>query len=421
MVQKLRNGIRYVTIPNPHMHSTVVMVGVQVGSRYEVNGMHGAAHFIEHMMFKGTKKRPTSQDISRFIESRGGFHNAYTDKEMTNFFVQMSSEDSYLAVDIVHDTLQNSLFRTSDVNKERPVIQEEISGYENDPGTRGWHISESIAFENTTLAHPVAGTVESVNFSADKLRKFWMDNYCPENMVVALAGNVDGNTDDKARNLFGRLKARGGAPAVAPKPKFNLPKKKFHFEACNTDRMHIIVRLPGFPKWSKEALALELAMAAFGGNSSSRLFQEARDKRGLCYGIHAMHHAYSDAGSCIISTDTEVAKFAPMMNCILDQANSVIDHGLTPSEIRDSKSQIKGSMAISMDKPMRLAESAIEQFFTLGEVITPDELLEKYSKITVADVQKALFSLSNAVPHVTVTGPKSAKKLAEKVLSNLLG
>lgn len=426
-IRKLDNGMTFVSIANPNLNSAVVMVGVQVGSRNEWKEMHGASHFIEHMLFKGTKKRPSAKALSSLIESRGGYNNAYTDKELTNFFIQMSKHDVNLAVDIVHDMLQNSLFRSSDVDNERPVIQEEIASYDNDPDTKAWHTSESVAFNGTALEHPIAGTVESVKFSSSKLRDFYRFHYVPEKMVVVLSGAFSKETEKLAIQKFQSLREAHGYKyddkmsyqwsehvySGLTCPPCATPKGGFTFVEGKTDRMHVIFRLPGAAKFTKESRLLELAVSAFGGNSSSRLFQMAREKKGLCYGIQAHHHSYSDVGSVVVTTDTEQGKFPEMIKTIKSELNKLKRRGITAQELKDAKTQLRGMTLLSLDRPMSLAESVIYQAFASDEIHHPNSMLGHYTRLRLGDVNEAVAGLNNA--HVTVVGPAASEKLARKV------
>lgn len=426
-IRKLDNGMTFVSISNPNLNSAVVMVGVQVGSRNEWKEMHGASHFIEHMLFKGTKKRPSAKALSSLIESRGGYNNAYTDKELTNFFIQMSKHDVNLAVDIVHDMLQNSLFRTSDVNNERPVIQEEIASYDNDPDTKAWHTSESVAFAGSSLEHPIAGTVESVKFSSRDLKDFYRFHYVPERMVVVLSGSFSKDTEQLAIRKFSSLhedydhsfneklstKWSEHIYGGLTNPPGEAPKGKFTFVEGKTDRMHMVVRLTGAPKFTKESRMLELAVSAFGGNSSSRLFQEVREKKGLCYGIQAHHHSYSDVGSVVITTDTEKNKFPEMVKTIRSELSKLRRRGITAQELKDAKTQLRGMTLLSLDRPMSLAENVIYQAFSTDEIHHPNSMLSHYTRLRLGDVNEAVAGLKDA--HITVVGPASSEKLARKV------
>lgn len=426
--QTLDNGIRFISLRNPNVNSVIVMVGVKVGSRNEIPEMHGASHFIEHMLFKGTKKRPTAREISSLIESRGGHNNAYTDKELTNFFVQMSKYDADVALDITHDMLQNSLFRTSDVNKERPVIQEEIAGYDNDPDTKAWHTSEAWAFEGSTLAHPIAGTVKSVEFSADELRKFYHHHYSPDRMVVVLSGAVDPKLEASAQRKFGSLKPRevrgpvlAASIDMATFRPFDKTRSGLTFVEGKTDRIHMIARLDGAAKYTVNERKIQLAVTALGGGSASRLFQEAREKRGLCYGIFAQHHAYSDTGSVVISTDTEQPKFDEMLRTVTGELRKFSRRGITSQELKDAKTQLRGTTLMSLDRPMGLADRAVYQAHLVGHYIDPDTMLAKFMKLRLDDVNESVSKMTPESMHVTVVGPAKAEKIIRQSYKREIG
>lgn len=416
--QDLPNGVRLGVARNPNLNSVVAFAGVKVGSRHEPAGLHGAAHFVEHMLFKGTERRPTAKEISELIESRGGDNNAFTDKELTGFHVRMSKHDGAVAVDVVHDMLENALFRARDVEKERPVIREEISMYDNHPDSNVWELSEQRAYAGTGLAHRITGNSSDVGFAPAALRKFFRSHYVPSRTVVMLAGAVGDELVDQARSLFGSMAPRpfGGADDGA-RPDGLRPGRDFR--AGKTDRLHIVVRFPGVPSSHEDARALEILSLALGGYSSARLFQSLREDKGLCYGVGSSLYGYSDTGAVVVSTSLDRPKFVPAMKAVLKEVAAVRRSGLRPEEVENAKTHRRGSQLLELDRPMSVAADAVRQLFTDGSYEDPEAKVEKLMRTGAPAVAEAARAyLDPAKMHVSVVGPAAAKK---EVLSALDG
>ena len=411
----LPNGTRLAVARNDHLHSTVVMAGVKVGSRNEPEGMHGAAHFVEHVLFKGTERRPSSKEISGLIESRGGHSNAWTDKEMTAFHVLMSRHDGRIAVDVVHDMMENALFRSSDVEKERSVICEETSMRDNDPDSCVWELSEEVKYAGTGLARRVIGDGE-ISFSAKSLRKFFKDHYVPSRTLVVLAGAVDDRLVAMATSKFGGMEATPfeGVDEVPSPPFVHVyPRKpvEHSFKEGNTDRLHVVIRFPGIPGSHPDAYTLSLLSMALGGYSSARLFQSVRETKGLCYDIGSGVHGYSDVGSLYISTSIDRPKLAATLRAILKEVADVRKHGVKADELKDAKTHWRGAATLELDDPMSVSTDIVRKIFTNGRYEGREEEIEKLMKIRTSDVADvAKRYLVESRMHISIVGPKAARK-----------
>lgn len=411
----LPNGSLLVVARNPNLNSVAVFAGVHVGSRFEPKGMHGAAHFVEHIFFKGTNARPTAKKISAEIESLGGSANAYTDKEMTAFHVTVSKHDSAVGVDVIHDMLANALFRTLDIEKERPVIREEISMYDNDPDSNAWELSEAVAYAGTGLAHRITGNVEDVSFSPDNLRRFFHEWYVPARTIVVLSGAVDDKTVALAKAKFGSMIAKA-VPAIY-KDSTPEPKSGVDFVAGKTDRLHLVIRFPGVPNNDPRSKALSILGLALGGYSSARLFQSLREDKSLCYGVGSAHSGLSDVGSIYVSTSLDRPKFVPAVKAILREIQDVRKNGFGADEIRNAKTHYRGKKALRLDSPMSVADDIVRQCFTTGTYEKAEDRVKKVMRVRASDVSRlAKEFLNPSSMHVAVCGPKAAKK---EVLSAL--
>lgn len=416
-IRELPNGVRLAVIRNRNLNSMAVLAGVQVGSRHEPMGLWGAAHFVEHVLFKGTKRRPSAKVISQEIESLGGDHNAFTDKEMTGFHVHISKHHGRTAVDVVHDTLTGALLRSSDIEKERPVIREEISMYENNPDMGVWHLSEDVAYKGTGLEHRITG--KSVSFSPTMLRDFFRSWYSPERTVVALAGAVDDDTEKLAADLFGSMKRKS---AKGPKPfqdSAPMMRPGFSFRAGNTDRLHVVIRFPGVRSSHPSTDRLVLASTALGGYSSSRLFQSLREDKGLCYSVGTGLHSLSDCGAVFVSLSMDRSKFRRAMDALLQEMDS-FRKAQKRDEIGRAKNFLRGSRTLEMDSPMTAAQDFVYQTFIDGSYEDPAKRMQKMMQIGMEEVRDVVRKhLDPFVMHVAVVGPEDARDEVNKVMDRI--
>jgi predicted Zn-dependent peptidase len=415
----LPNGLRLAVLRNPGLKSTAIMAGMHVGSRHEREGLHGAAHFAEHIFFKGTKRRPTAKAISTEIEALGGDLNAFTDKEWTAYHAHVSMENAPVGVDLIHDMMANALFRPSDIEKERPVIREEISMYDNEPGSCASELSEMHAYQGTSLAHRVTGNIDDVSFTPGALKRFQRHHYTPTRTIVAISGAVDDITLALAKKKFGSIEPcqyegiESFFPPAALKPGFS-------FAPGNTDRLHFVVRFPGLPSRNVGSPALWLLGLILGGYSSARLFQSLREDKSLCYGISAGAGGYSDTGSILISTELDRPKFPTAIKAILKEIKTLRAEGVTKTEIANAKTHYRGTLLIAMDQPMQVAAHLIKQIFTEGKYQSPEKETEKVLAVKGADINEAIRTyLDPDRMHVQVVGPKAAHKEVAQVLASV--
>jgi predicted Zn-dependent peptidase len=414
----LPNGLRLVVARNMALNSVVVMAGVKVGSRHEPDGLHGAAHFAEHMFFKGTKKWPSAGKLSTVLDERGGEHNAYTDKEMTTFHARVAKPDAPVAVRVIHDMLANALFRSSDIEKERPVIREEISTYDNDPEANVWELSERLAYSGTGLAHRVTGDVDDVSFTPAALRRFLQLYYVPSRTVVVLAGAVDARVVASAEATFGSMAHRPFLGADDPRRAGSF-KAGHAFQVGQTDRLHVVVRFPGVQSARPEADPLELLGLILGGYVSARLFQSLREDKSLCYGINSMLHGYSDTGSMLVTTAIDRSKLGAAMKAILKEVRSLRTHGVTARELAVAKTHRRGTQLIELERPMSVATYVVSQLFTEGKYVAPEQKLARLMAVTRDQINEASRTyLDPSAAHVAVVGPGSARKEVLRTLGS---
>jgi predicted Zn-dependent peptidase len=408
----LRNGVRLVCLPNPGFSTMVAMVGVQVGSRDEPEGMHGAAHFIEHMMFKGTKRRPSAIEISREVDGRGGENNAFTDKDKTCFYVRMPGKDGARAVDIVHDLVANPAFRSQDFEREREVILAEIQSYDDQSGALVHYADDAASFGNHPMAHPVIGNAASVKgMTPDSLRKFFLRHYIPQKMVVVLSGNLNDRTVEAAREKFGSLPQGGLAADRLP------AKPKQHGLVSVTgpgEMVSILVRFLGYASGSVASNRANVAAIALGGYSSARLEQELREKRGLCYSVGSFSSSMSDHGSVYVSMDVEPKKVRETFRTLSSVLKDFSKKGPDEDEVRMVKSHVRGQLSMHLDSPMSVAMYACEDALSgIGKTQFPKLPAQRLREVLAVPhdgVRATARDFRPSMASVTVVGPKSAER-----------
>ena len=432
-VKILPSGARLVVAPNPHRKTTAIVVGVGLGSRHEPEGLHGAAHFLEHMVFKGTRRRPSSKAICGPLEAHGSSLDAYTDKELTTYECMIAKENAPMALDAIHDVLVNALLREEDMEAERNVILDEISTAEEDPECTATELSQAHAYDGTGLAHRILG--EDVPFTAAELRRLYEEWYQPPNVVIALAGAVDERVVQHASSLFGNVSNWSlfdAKPSIdaARRARVNIergdlmihrfvPGCTYHESLAS--RLSVVVGFPGLASAHPDSMALAILSKALGGYSSARLFQSIRERRGLCYNVGTYECQYSDAGTLSVGTELEPGVFEDALRLVLGEAADIREHGLREEEILFAKGHIEGEDAVTFDEPIAVARDIVHQIVTDGAYDSPEAQIAKVLRVTDADVRRvARRHLELSKVHVAVSGPPESMEDVRGVVGRCL-
>ncbi len=352
-VTTLPSGLAVVTDDAPHLKTASLGVFVHVGSRHELVGEHGLSHLLEHMAFKGTRRR-SARDIAEAIENVGGDLNAETGVEGTGYFARVMGTDAPLALDILGDILTESQFDPTELEREKNVVVQEIGAVEDTPDDFVFDLLTAAAWPDQAIGRPILGTREGVgSFDREAIDRYLRSHYSAPAMVVTAAGAVD--HDEIAALAAEKLKAVTCEPAPPQTPAQyrggeNKLKKRL-------EQTHIVVGFEGRAVGAAEHDAAQLFAAVAGGGMSSRLFQEVREKRGLAYAIHAFHWAYSDTGLFgfyAASADKDAAEVVrAALDCLAEAA-----HGVSEAEVRRVKAQMKVSLAAALEFARRARASA---------------------------------------------------------------
>ncbi len=381
----LDNGLRIISEAINHVRSISIGIWVKCGSRYEEKSTNGTAHFIEHMLFKGTESR-SAFNIAYEIDSIGGLINAYTGKEATTFYMKVPDYHLSTALEILADIFNHSLFDPAEIQKEKEVVLQEIHMVEDTPDEYIYDYFGSIFWNGHALGFPVLGTKESVSgFQRENLLDFFQANYRPENLVIAATGNL--NHDDLVElvaRLFGSLERRSSRPLnFQPTASYGCGILKKELE-----QVHAIIGSLGPSYTSPERHACFLMNAVLGGSMSSRLFQEIREKRGLAYSIHSYLVSYRDIGKLGIYVGTSEDKFDQVLNLILEELLRLRTECLTDQELHAAKEQIKGNFLLGMESTDNLMTRIAKNEIYFEREVSIEETLGSIDSVEADDILK---------------------------------
>ena len=403
----LPGGLRVITEQVPGVRSVAFGVWVNVGSRDETAAQMGSAHYLEHLLFKGTSRR-SALEISSEIEAVGGDLNAFTSKENTCYYARVLDQDLPLAIDVVCDVVTDALIRSDDVEAERGVILEEIAMHDDDPSDIVHDVFAEAMFGDTPLGRPILGTTDTIRaLSRRTIHSFYRRRYRPESMVVAAAGNLDHDAVVRmVRRAFEPVLDHGvdvAAPRAPRRPR--RPEAGAKVTRRATEQAHMVLGVPGITRADPRRYALSVLSTSLGGGMSSRLFQEVREKRGLAYSVYSYAQGFSDDGVFGVYAGCLPAKINTVLDVCLEQLEDVAAHGLTDDEIRRGKGQVRGATVLGQEDPgarmSRIAKSELHA----DPLLSIDEVLAKVDDVTVEDVRTVARDLLSAPATLAVIGP----------------
>jgi predicted Zn-dependent peptidase len=410
----LANGFRIVSETMPGLHSTALGVWVTAGGRHEAPEENGIAHFLEHMAFKGTTTR-SALEIAEAIEDVGGYLNAYTSREVTAYYARVLEGDVALALDVIADILLNPVFDPAEIEVERGVILQEIGQVSDTPDDLVFDKLQEVAYPGQALGRPILGTAERVRaFSRDDLMSFVARHYAPERMILAAAGAVDhAALARQAEASFGAL-TRHGREAVAP-ARFACGEWR---EIKRLEQVHLALAFEGPGYRADDFYAAQVYSTAMGGGMSSRLFQEAREKRGLCYSIFAQTGAYADTGMTTIYAGTSASDIAELMALTADELRRAAD-GISEAEVARARAQLKAGLLMGLESPSARAERAARMLAIWGRVPPISETIERIDAVDVAAVRAFAARTAEASAAMAVIGPADAAPPLEALRERL--
>ena len=393
----LSNGIRVIAIPMPSFESVTVLVMVKAGSRYETKDKNGISHFLEHMAFKGTKKRPSAIQISTLIDGIGGEFNAFTGKETTGYYIKSSSNHIDLSLDVLSDMLTNSLLDKLEIDKERGVILEEINLYEDTPARKIGDIYEGLLYGDTPMGWDIAGEKDVIRkIQREDFLSYMSSLYSADNITVVLAGGIDSvkavsdpvKTQTLVNKYFGkmlRFKSLRYSKVVEnqTKPKVLIKEKK-------TEQAHIAVGVRTVPLEHKDQYALSILAAVLGGGMSSRLFHEVREKRGLAYYVRSSSDHYSDCGTLVSMAGVDPKRAEEAVKVMIEEYDKVKSSKfkVQNDELKKAKEILKGHLVLELEDSRAVAGFFGAQELLEQKIDTPDEMIAKVNKVNLEQVEE---------------------------------
>jgi len=387
----LSNGMTVLTDDMPHLESASLGIWVKAGSRSETEAEHGISHMLEHMAFKGTKTRD-ALEIASTIENVGGDLNAATSVEHTGYFARVLKEDVGLSADILSDILQNSLFEQHELDREQQVIVQEIGAARDNPDDHVFDLFQQAAYPDQPIGRTILGTVESVNsFGPESIRAYMDRNYVGDHMVLCAAGNVEHDAlVDIANNRFHDLK-----PTGAPAPDKAAYVGGEHRLVSDHEQAHIVLGMEGRAYNSDGFYAVQILASILGGGMSSRLFQEVREKRGLCYSVYAFHWAFADSGIFGVAASTGEEEVKELLPVVLDELRKATET-ITDEEVFRVRNQIRAGLLMSLESPSSRAGQLARQQILWGRPIPLQETVDRINRITSERVKQIARQIFDA-------------------------
>jgi predicted Zn-dependent peptidase len=414
-VTRLPSGLTIVTDAMSHLHTASLGVWVGSGSRDERPDEHGISHLLEHMAFKGTTRR-TARQIAEEIEAVGGDLNAATSVETTSYYARVLKPDVPLAIDVLADILADPSFDPDELMREQNVIIQEIGATQDTPDDLVFDYLQETAFPDQSVGRSILGTAETVrSFDRRRLRAYLARNYRAPDMVVVAAGAVEHPAI--VAEVERRFSAFDGPAAPLPSPaRFDGGAR---IETRDLEQAHIALALEGVPTLDPTLYSLQVFTIVLGGGMSSRLFQEVREIRGLCYAIYAFHAPYADTGLFGLYAGTDAADVPELMQVVIDQLTATAET-LSEAEIARAKAQMKAGLLMALESSGARAEQIARQIIAYGRPIPLDEIVARIEAVTVDSARAAGRALmSRSRPAVAALGPgrglESAATIAESL------
>jgi len=390
------NGLTFIFNPFVGIETASLGIFLKAGSRFETKDTKGIAHFLEHMVFKGSRKYSCSK-IKREIEGRGGSLNAFTSQELTAYYAYFLNRNLITTLDILIDMVFEPLFKPEDIERERKVILEEIKMYNDLPSSRGAMLLDKLIWKGHPLGEEVIGYVPTVeNIDRQKLNQFKEKYYIPSNMVISFSGNFS------KKNIINRLEKK--IKIVGKKSKFKmvapLPCRGLNIavEKKQLEQTHLCLGFRGISYLHPERLVMQLINVILGANMSSRLFEELREKRSLCYDISTEVKKYKDSGGFMIHAGLDKSKILVAIRTILKELQKLKDKKVSSAELLRAKDYLSGQIAMSLERPQGMMFFLAESFITLGKIYDYQSIKKEIEAITpfqIKEMANKIFKFQN--------------------------
>jgi predicted Zn-dependent peptidase len=412
----LKNGLRIITVPSKSTQTVTVLVLVGTGSKYEKEDEKGISHFLEHMYFKGTKKRPSSLEIAETLDKVGGIYNAFTSQEYTGYFAKVSREHFDLALDWVSDIFLNSTLPEKEIEKERGVIIEEINMRKDHPMEHVQVLWQKLLYGDQPAGWDVAGEIETVSkISRKDLIEYRKTQYIAPNTIICLAGNFNEREGiEKVKKFFSKIKIgkSRGKPKVIEKQE----RPEILFEKRETDQTHICLGVRGFNLFDERRYVQEILALILGGMMSSRLFERIRTKLGIAYYIETDAFSDPDTGYLVTRAGLSNEKLEEGISEILKEYRKIKREGVSKSELKKAKDCLKGKMNILLESSDAKASFFATQEILEKKILTPEQIFKKIDKVSQNDILKLAREIFRPEKlNLALIGPKEVKREILKI------
>lgn len=413
----LENGLRIITAPMKDTETATIMIMVGVGSRYEEDKERGISHFIEHMMFKGTKKRPNTQTIANELDSIGGEFNAYTGKTATAYYAKSDAKHLDKTLDVISDMFLNSKLAAREIEKERGTILQELNMYEDIPMRSVGDVFEGLLYGNQKLGREIIGTKETIqgvkrNDFVNYIKKF----YVAEDAVICVAGKFD------EKKIIGKIEKIFSQINQGKKPEFEKVAEKqnspqIKIKTKKTDQTHLVLGVRAYPDEHKDEYVLSLLSIILGGNMSSRIFINVRERQGLAYYVHTDTESYQDTGYLATFAGVEHANLIKAIETILNEYKKIATKKVTPQELKKAKDYIKGKSVMGLESSDSVASFLIGQEVRRNNILTIEQIFKKIDKVTAVDILRVARDIfTNEKLNLAIIGPHKKNKELEGIL-----
>lgn len=423
---KLDSGMRVLLVEMPGLNSLTALAMVGVGSRYERGHVAGISHFLEHLPFKGTENYPTAMDVAAAIDGVGGKHNAFTGKEYTGYWVKVASGQWKLAMDVVSDLLLTARLREEDIEREKGVIVEEINMYEDNPQFKVSELFDGLVFEGSPLGREVIGSKKTVtSLKRSDFINHWNRWYDPKNVVVGVVGDIsklkaqNSNVKILMESLFNKGNKREGGG----KRDYGVPaqsEQRINVFYKDTEQAHFHLGFPGIKRGHKDRYVLSVLVTLLGGNSSSRLFNEIREKRGLAYYAYASADVYYDAGSIYALEGVAVDKVEEAIKVTMEEFGKVVDaRDVKSDEVERAKEYVIGKLSLDLEDSAVMANLVVRKMLLENKIEKLEDIVAQVREVRkeqVVDLAKRLIDMDKL--NLAVVGPYKREEKFIKLIAN---
>lgn len=419
-ITTLANGLRVVVTPMPTAQAAAVSFFVGVGSRHEVPRTNGLSHFIEHMLFKGTERRPTAPEISEAIEGAGGALNAFTSREVTCYWNNLPYERVETGVEVLADMLLRSLLDPAELERERPVVQQEIRRSHDSPGSKASELLSTATWGDQPIGWPVAGTIDTVQgVTREDFLAHLAEYYTAANSVLSIAGNVDPDAVVALAEREFASMATGQAALTPPVEDGRPPLAEDYIaiEPREIEQTNIALAVHGIGRRDPDRFAIDIMNTALGRGMSSRLFKEVRERRGLAYSVGSGSTRYQDAGTVSISAGVTREQQEEALEVIVGELRRLVDEPMPAEELNRTKDYAAGSFRLSLETPMSFAQRWGAQLLHDGVLEPADVTVEGLRAVTTEDVQRVATRLFGSPQFsLAVVGPSAPRDRLDEIL-----